>query len=343
MKSFKLLTLIFACTLFANLRAQISTNELPYSFMEENKYLIQQNKNAIEVYNILLPKTVQELEKEDIEFDSDGVPPRFGYPIPVQYTMENSGTWRILENGDKLWQMTIYSPGALSINLLYNKFWLPEGSRLYIYSDDLKYHMGAFTSANNKGDSINIKGFATGLTYGDKITLEYYQPSSINQSAVISIGYVVHGYRYIDIPNISSKSFGGSGNCQVNVNCSEGNNWQQEKKAVALILVDGYRYCTGSLINTTANDGRPLFLTADHCLGGWANDPLKYDAITNSDLTHFSFYWNYESPSCDRGGSEPMILSTSGATVIANNSFSDFALLHLTEDPELLQEYDTII
>lgn len=119
MKSFKLLTFIFACTLFANLRAQISTNELPYSFMEENKYLIQQNKNAIEVYNILLPKTVQELEKEDIEFDSDGVPPRFGYPIPVQYTMENSGTWRILENGDKLWQMTIYSPGALSINLLY--------------------------------------------------------------------------------------------------------------------------------------------------------------------------------------------------------------------------------
>ena len=54
-------------------------------------------------------------------------------------------------------------------------------------------------------------------------------------------------------------------------------------------LPNGDRYCTGSLVNTTANDNRPLFLTADHCLGGWANNNIKYDAISNPNLNHYSF------------------------------------------------------
>lgn len=52
------------------------------------------------------------------------------------------------------------------------------------------------------------------------------------------------------------------------------------------------------------------------------------------------FYWNYESPSCSRGGSDPQILSTSGATILVNNEYSDFALLSLNEDPKNLSGYD---
>lgn len=117
-----------------------------------------------------------------------------------------------------------------------------------------------------------------------------------------------------------------SGDCQVNVNCSEGSSWQKEKNAVALILVDGVRWCTGSLINTTCNDDRPLLLTADHCLNG-------HDAISNPSMNNWSFYWNYEEPNCTSEGAAP-ILSTTGAIVVANNNSSDFALLSLTEDPK---------
>lgn len=67
---------------------------------------------------------------------------------------------------------------------------------------------------------------------------------------------------------------------------------------------------------------------------------IKYDAVTNPNLNHYMFYWNYESPSCSRGGSEPQILSTSGATILANNEYSDFALLSLNEDPKNLSGYD---
>ena len=90
-----------------------------------------------------------------------------------------------------------------------------------------------------------------------------------------------------------------------------------------MILVNGTRWCTGSLINTTANDNRPYFLTANHCLDG-------FDAeINNSpNLTWWSFYWHYEAPTCTNA--VPTIRSTVGATLVANNPISDFALLYLS-------------
>ena len=101
--------------------------------------------------------------------------------------MTNAGNWTVLTNGDKLWTMEISSPNALSINLLYDKFWLPEGTSLFLYSKDKKQYMGGFTSINNKGDSINLKGFATGIIQGSNVILEYYQPAHISQTAIISI------------------------------------------------------------------------------------------------------------------------------------------------------------
>jgi hypothetical protein len=271
---------------------------------------------------------MKKINQEDVENEAKGIPPRFGYRHEVRYNLENSGEWTDLPNGDKIWQLEISCSGALSINLLYDKFWVPDGAKFFIYSNDRKQHIGAFTSINNKGDKANIDGFATGLIYGDQITLEYYLPKSINEIGVISVAYVVQGYRYIKSNN--TKNYGSSGSCNINVNCTQGQGWQNERNAVAMILVDGNRYCTGSLINTTAGDSRPLFLTADHCLGGWANS-VKYDAISAPNLSHWSFYWHYESPSC--ANSSPAILSTSSATVVANNAASDFALLRLSEDP----------
>lgn len=329
------------CQYITLVNAQLSTKELPFSFRSENQHLFRQRNATPTSYEVQLPKTVEELNVEDqeIEGNNENILPRFGYPITTNWDMTNAGSWTTLSNGDKLWEMRISSPNALSLNLLYDKFWLPEGTSLYLYSGDKEQYIGAFTSTNNKGDSINLRGFATGIIQGDNIVLEYYQPQYITQTAIISICNVIHGYKPIVFPSISSRSFGSSGSCQVNVNCQEGNDWQKEKKAVALIVVNGYRYGTGALLNTTAQDGRPVFLTADHCLGGWANNDIKYDAVERPNLDHYTFYWNYESLSCSGGGTEPEILSTSGAKVLANNGNSDFALLSLTENPANLFGY----
>lgn len=305
---------------FFSAKAQISTNEEPISFQEKTIFRSpSQDIRTMPALNMNI------IEQEDMRDEANGIPPRFGYPHKVSFNMQNSGNWQELSNGDKFWQLTVRCPQALSINLLYDKFWLPEGGKFFIYTTDRKHSIGAFTSVNNKGDRSNVQGFATGLLYGDEITLEYYQPRQVNEQAIISVAYVVQGYRYIQLPS-GTRNLGSSGSCQVNINCPEGQGWQQEKNAVAMILVNGIRVCTGSLVNTTANDNRPLFLTANHCLSG-------EDAIGNSNLNHWSFYWHYEAPGCDRTSTEPPILSTSGATVVANNSVSDFALLRLTEDP----------
>lgn len=65
--------------------AQLSTNELPFSFRVENQHLFIQKNAQINSYKALLPKTVEELNTEDQENegDNENVPPRFGYPIPV--------------------------------------------------------------------------------------------------------------------------------------------------------------------------------------------------------------------------------------------------------------------
>ena len=325
-------TLIIVLVVFfeANAFAQLSTNEkaISLSMMTE-----QWNETKTVMMPILDMDKIEAEDKEDEKYD---IPPRFGYPHKVKFDLKNSGTWYELPNGDKIWQLNVVCPGALSVNFCYDKFWIPQSGKFFVYSKDRNHCIGAFTSKNNKGDSLDVRGFATGLVYGNDIILEYYQPKEVTSEAIISIEYVVHGYRYICL---DQRLLGSSCSYMVNVNCEEGENWQNEKKAVAMIIVNGYRYCTGSLIITTDLSQKPYFLTADHCLGGWANNYVKHDAYTLPNLDHYSFYWNYEAPGCANVSVEPSHFSTSGATVLANNTYSDFALLRLTEDPKSLTDF----
>ena len=310
--------------------AQLSTNELPISFAY---YDINYSGKIYEQDKLDLDK----IYDEDLQDEKDGLPPRFGYKHRVNYTLDNSGEWITLDNGDRLWRLEIYCPDALSINLLYDKFWLPDNAKMFVYSADKKQTIGAFTSANNKGTKEELRGFATGLIYSDRIFIEYYVPQSVNDTGIISLAFVVHGYRYMSIPSDFSEDFGTSESCEVNINCQEGMSWQNEKRAIALIIIEGNRRCTGALINTTANDNRPYLLTADHCIGE-SHSPEAFP-----DLDDYTFIWNYESPSCDSPEIMPTdYYTTSGATLLATQdrfSSSDFALLRLNEDPKELSNY----
>ena len=68
-------------------------------------------------------------------------------------------------------------------------------------------------------------------------------------------------------------------------------------------------------------------MTANHCLEG-------EDAISNPNC-ELEFWWHYESPNCDNLETNPdYYVTTEGATVLANDSVLDFALLELDEDPD---------
>jgi lysyl endopeptidase len=106
----------------------------------------------------------------------------------------------------------------------------------------------------------------------------------------------------------------------VDINCPEGNGWQDQKRSVVKVVIHGTTLCSGALINNTNQDRRPYVLTAWHCL-------CNQDGVDNS-----IFYFNYESSECS-GGDGPANQSISGGTFRAARGYSDFSLLELSEDP----------
>lgn len=288
--------------------AQVSKGGTPASFLRTVKS---------NVHTVFMSKIdVQSLITEDEIESSKGIPLRFGAPFEVNYNMNNSGSWETLGDGSRIWRLRIESDGAYSINLVYSNFWMPPGAKFYIYNEDQSMVIGAFTEDNNK----DYEQFATGPVKGDVTILEYWEPVGTEVQGVISIERVVHAYRNLFDRYLlkDTDSFGSSGSCNNNVNCPEGDNWQDDKRSVAMILTSGgFRLCTGALVNNVQEDFTPYFLTANHCLGGQAT---------------WVFMFNYESPNCNNIDG-PTWMTVSGSTLKATHSYSDFALLELSEMP----------
>ena len=283
---------------------------------------------AVEMPGIDVPALMAE-DAVDLNYN---LPLRFAFPHPVSLNLNNSGTWTQLREG-RVWRLSIRCPEALNINFLYDDFYMPPGATLFLYNKQGTQTIGAFTANNNKASGR----FATGLVEGSTVTLEYFEPNEVYGQGRLQIAQVGHGYRHLN-GETNDEDEKVSGPCQVNVNCEEGDNWQDEKKGVARIVMDGLYLCSGSLVTNTANDCKPLFLTANHCLMGG----IKQDAIVNPDVSGYVFYWNYEYAGCDNSGPLPE-QTTSGGTVLANAGImetgmhtllsSDFALIELDENP----------
>ena len=167
---------------FSNSYAQVSEGGQPYTFTH-------QVSASIEI-KAMSGIDTEALLRED-ESAPEDEPYRFGYGFDVSYNLQNSGGWNRLPDGGNLWLLKIISQGAYSINLIYGKFWLPEGAKFFIYNNDKSMVIGAFTSRNNKPHGK----FATGLVKGDEIILEYYEPANTTQAGEISISRIVHAYR----------------------------------------------------------------------------------------------------------------------------------------------------
>ena len=179
MKQITPMCIFLVCALNV-LQAQINTEELPYTW-EKGKGEIK--ITSIPIIN--LPNLdFETLYREDLNNEPSGTPYRFGFSHDVNLSLSNSGIWKNTSDGGRLWTLKIYSPDALSLNLLYDKFWLPDGAKFFIYSEDLKQNIGAFTSINNNAEKQNIKGFATGFLFTNSIVLEYYEPQGVYDEGV---------------------------------------------------------------------------------------------------------------------------------------------------------------
>jgi hypothetical protein len=186
---------------------------------------------------------IAQLLAEDQIEQAKGVPFRFGYPHNIKLNLSNSGTWEDVDNG-KLWRLKIVARGATSINLIFSSYLLPEGGKLFIYSSDKKQIIGALTARNNNEDGV----LGTGIIQRDEIILEYFEPTAVSGMTKLQVETVIQGYKDIFKDYPFWEDYGGSGSCNNNVNCPEGEPWQNEKRSAAMILTaSNSRLCSGAV------------------------------------------------------------------------------------------------
>ncbi|KAG0333866.1 hypothetical protein BG004_000655 [Podila humilis] len=110
-----------------------------------------------------------------------------------------------------------------------------------------------------------------------------------------------------------------SGKCNVDVACHK-NEFHDQSRSVGVLLTDyNQKYCTGALINNGLQDGRQLFLTANHCTG-YAN--------TTAHVVMF----NHEKTQC--GGPREVVNehdTAQGLVKLGGYDMSDFTLYEITE------------
>lgn len=245
-------------------------------------------------------------------------PFRFGKDFKVNYSPSTHGSWITLPNGDRIWRLKIISQDAKTLNFLLKNYRFSNNAKLYLHNDDGQF-LGYYTSKENTKE----KQVATWPIDGSAVTIEFYEPANEVGLSTFEIAEVVHGYRTVNNIKTPTKGLNTSGHCNVDVNCAAGNEWEQQKNAVALILSGTTEWCSGTLVNNTALDGTPYFLTANHC----------YSSATPAWT--FRFKWISENPDCATtapSGDGPRIYSLSGAEIKARNPSTDMMLLKLTSE-----------
>jgi len=225
------------------------------------------------------------IQQEDITRDKNGVLYRIGVDRTANITLNNTGLWKTLPNGDRQWQMHIKSPGAEAISFLFEVFKIYGGTTLNIQDVTGKPLHNMLTSKDVESHFMQNAA----LCFGDEMILTLHEPAYTKASEIL-IDRIIYNYRSTGNPSV--QKINESEACEINVNCSPvGDNWQDEKKGVARIYVvegGGAGWCTGSVVNNTALDCKPLFLTALHC----------GVSATTANMNQWKFYFRYESTNC---------------------------------------------
>ena len=199
----------------------------------------------------------------------------------------------------------IVSEGAVAVRLQFKDMSLPPGARVFVYSpaNPNEFH-GPYEGRGASEDGT----FWTPPISGDTAIIEYFTPVSSNSTKTpFKVLSVAHTYK--DLSGVNDPA----GFCEQEVTAD----WQNVAKSVGRIdFVTGGAVgsCTGTLLNNVANDQKPYFLTANHCIS------------TQTEAQSVTVYWNYNTGDNPPGGTP----TTHGANLLVTGATSDFTLLFLT-------------
>jgi V8-like Glu-specific endopeptidase len=251
---------------------------------------------------------------------------RIAREIPVSLDPERDGTWEILPDGSRIWRLGIRAKGAKALGMVFNRYFLVKGARLFLYDPVKEKVLGAYTEDNNKSTAILPVSYLP----GEELIMQLEVPANLTFYGELQAATVRYAYLPVfDGKSVTDGYFGRADTCNVDINCPEAFSWQELKRSVVRLIND--ELCTGVLVNNTSEDGKPYIFTAAHCV---------FDRSTG-EYEPTVFYFGYESPSCN-GPDGTAQYSIAGAALVATGDTSentrdadslDFALLELSITP----------
>ncbi|MCA9293983.1 MAG: trypsin-like serine protease [Phycisphaerales bacterium] len=249
---------------------------------------------------------VPALLAEDEQRAVQNQPLRIAMPTQTNLPASNFGTMSRLADGRVMWRLRIEAQDAVNLNIG-THYEVPDSAQIYILDKFGDMHFRSLTCADNQ----DTKEFWTPVIPGDEMNI-YAEMNEADWPAFragFSVSSVNIGYK--DMPGVVFQGAeppvdARSGSCNVDVVCPEADPWDNQVPAIGRTLLGGSILCSGSLINNTAEDGTPYFITATHC------------GITTGNASSLVIYWNYQNSTCRTPGS-----GASGAP--GNGSFSQFS------------------
>jgi len=232
---------------------------------------------------------------------------RIAREIPVSLNPERDGTWEGMPDGTRIWRLGIRGRGARALGIVFNRYFLEEGARLFLYDPMMKKVLGAYTHVNNKSTAMLPVSYLP----GEELVIQLELPVGLANYGELQVGTV----RFAHFPVFQDKSlnddyFGRADTCNIDINCPPGANFQELKRSVVRMVSN--EICTGVLVNNTKEDGKPYIYTAAHCI---------FDRSTG-EYQPAVFYFNYDSPSCDGPDGNDQF-SIAGATLVATGDTSE--------------------
>jgi hypothetical protein len=238
-------------------------------------------------------------------------PYRYGAVLPVAFDSGSSGAWQVLPGGELAWSLRILSPGARSLGLLLDRYELPASGKVFVYDASGATVLGAFTRETRQPNGM----LAIQPVAGDELVIEYTQDASDPGRPELRVGEVVYDYRGIlDAIQPGSPLVLSLANCLFDVRCF-GTDYDDIKRSVIMVLAGG-GLCSAGLLNNSARDGVPYFLTAEHC----------------GNMTNVVAVFDYENTACGGGGASQS-KTLSGATLLASSVNVDSQLYRLAGNP----------
>ncbi|MBT4524293.1 MAG: hypothetical protein HOI88_08695 [Phycisphaerae bacterium] len=260
---------------------------------------------------------------QDEQREMTGQAPAFAVPTTTSITPATKGIWESLGNDKLRWTLRVSCKNAVSMNLGFGRYNMPSSGSLTMYDASGDFRVRPFTADDNKAHGQ----LWTPVIPGNEAVIEIIVDNDQKAFVVkgIELTSINSGYRWVR----DASSRGSSESCNVDVVCPEGNAWQNEIPSVAVYTLNGYLTCSGVMMNNTAQNQTPFFLTANHC------------GVTSSSDSTIVVYWNHENSYCrvpgsaDSGGNGDGNFNqfTSGSTMRATRAYSDFTLTELSSAP----------